>query len=105
MPAGNTGMPGVLAVRTGEAAARRSSSKRVGVSSSRSASASATASSGSPAMRHQVGTSTAMHAAWPVSRPISRSMSRLSTLLSVYPPAPLVTGQVRILESSREMIV
>ena len=56
-------------------------------------------------MRHQVGTSTAMQAACPVSRPASRSMSRTSTLLSVYPPAPLATGQVRMLEFSREMIV
>lgn len=32
-------------------------------------------------------------------------MSRPSTLLSVYTPAPLVTGQVRMLEFSREMIV
>lgn len=86
-------MPGVLALRRGEAAASCSSSKREGVSSSRSASASAAASSGSPAMRHQVGTSTAMQAACPVSCPISRSMSRPSTLLSVYPPAPLATGQ------------
>lgn len=98
-------MPGVLAVREGEATASCSSSKRVGASSSRSASASVTASSGSPAMRHQVGTSTAMHAACPVRRSISRSISLPPTLLSVYPPAPLVTGQVRMLEFSREMIV
>lgn len=46
-----------------------------------------------------------MQAACPVSRPASRSISRTSTLLSVYPPAPLATGQVRMLEFSREMIV